>query len=220
MNASEVREWISYQAASDPGWWGWIEKNYPEGMGKPNRRQFVEFCERDFEHVELADAKLATDAMRVGDLEQPRGFSGLIRAIVGFCLERQHARAEAAPRRFGGERGYRCRLCHDDGYAAVWDRISMAAYRTGRFGEPFTAYRVAVPCECEAGNERRRLESARLKCAISEVPQYHPDRWCLWDDADRDDRREAFRDWMETHPGAGAGETVHVAPYTEFAEFA
>ncbi|MFA7177769.1 MAG: hypothetical protein WC114_11010 [Smithellaceae bacterium] len=207
MTKAEFETWLAYHRAAFTGLSQWIAKLPDPGSrrasdGEPHRLAVLAAWYAAMRDCDPADARVATDRMAGGLIEEPKGWdrhkTSIAQEARRLASERnrhQSAGAWRKPRFAGGEPTYRCLECHDSGIIPIWHPDSVTAAcmtldgdEANGLGQPFTIYEAAARCPCGAGSQYRHL------------PHYDAGVFCRLEvDAPSWQRVDALLAWTEQH---------------------
>lgn len=204
MKYAQFEQWLKYHIASFPGMTGFLSKlkgadDPNRGEWEPTREDVIGAFYRALRDTELDDAKRATDRMKAGDEEEPRGFDRHPTEIAKIAARHRRS-TENRPVYIDGQRTVGCKHCGDTGSVMVW---SWKAARAARNGEPIPIDRsgtVTLRCPCEAGEHYRNSEGF----GVFDPEKHMPITPCLQEDADEQDklRESVARCKPENHESA------------------
>ncbi len=202
MTSEEFSDWMAYHQAAFPGVAKWMRDNTPKDATTEERP--VYHWRWALSDVDVLDAKLATDAMLSGDLDEPRGYSSHPRVIRKWCrVERYTAKhhTESTQRTtIDGETVYDCPQCLDIGTVpVVHPKVHQQVYREVPYGELRWATAV-VACSCDAGDKWRQpcsIPGGRVRHALPTFDDY---RMYGVDGMLTDESKAAFWNWLNNKP--------------------
>lgn len=153
MTYPQFEQWLRHHIAAYPG----LQTSYlakmkrasdaSRGEWEPSREEVLAAWFKALGDVALDDAKAATDAMKAGDEEEPKGWD---RHATGVAVI---ARRRATPRSreltIDGQRTVRCLHCQDTGRVVCWGREAMQQARDGK-PIAYPHYRTTLLCNCGA----------------------------------------------------------------------
>ena len=183
MTREEFNDWFDRHAEYFPGVRTWLDKLDPR-----HARGVTDIW---FQHIQSCDqADCLAASQRLYDAggrapvyeRHPQAVKDLV-----YRIKLERVAQQVQPQFIDGEQVYQCPQCQDDGRLICWSKKSMEAAHDGTLGEPFTVYRCAVACDCQAGERHAKY-----------LARFDPQKWLIWGLAPPGEELERLRQFVRT----------------------